>query len=194
MKHLFILCILLLAFLAGTPVSSADFQKGVDAAKKGDFATALKELTPLAEKGDAEALHNLGWIYSDGLQDYKTAIKWYTLAAEQGVASSQFNLGLMYQNGEAVLQDYKAAAKWYTLAAKQGMARAQDNLGVMYANGTGVLQDLVRAHMWFNIAASSGYKNAFENRGKVAKKMTPAQIEKAQDLARECVEKNYKYC
>jgi hypothetical protein len=48
--------------------------------------------------------------------------------------------------------------------------------------------------MWWNIAASSGYEDASETRGIVAEMMTPSQIEKAQDLARECVAKNYKGC
>ena len=34
---------------------SADFDKGLAAAQKGDFATALLEWTPLAEQGDADA-------------------------------------------------------------------------------------------------------------------------------------------
>jgi len=101
----------------------------------------------------------------------------------------------MYQHGEGVPQDYKTAVKWYRLAAEQGNANAQTNLGWMYDNGTGVLQDYVRAHMWFNIAAISGEsKNASKNRDIVAGKMTPSQLEKAQDLARECVRKKFKGC
>ena len=48
--------------------------------------------------------------------------------------------------------------------------------------------------MWWNIAASNGQKSAGKNRQIVAKNMTLSQIEKAQDLARECVAKNYKGC
>ena len=32
---------------------SADFQKGLDAYNAGDYATALREWTPLAKQGDA---------------------------------------------------------------------------------------------------------------------------------------------
>ena len=65
----------------------------------------------------------------------------------------------------------------------------------MYSKGRGVLQDYVRAHMWFNIAASSGKsENASKNREIVAKRMTPARIEDAQKLARECIRKKYKGC
>jgi len=177
---------------------SADFQKGLTAAQSGDYATALREWTPLAEQGNAYAQSNLGLMYAKGQgvpQDYKTAVKWYRLAAEQGNAAAQHNLGLMYAKGYGVPQDYKTAVKWWKLAAKQGYARAQSNLGLMYEKGLGVQQDYVRAHMWYNIAASSGKsENASKNRDIVAKQMSSSQIETAQKLARECVRKEYKGC
>ena len=64
----------------------------------------------------------------------------------------------------------------------------------MYATGNGVIQDNVFAHMWWNIVATSGGKTATRNRDKVAQEMTPSQLEKAKDLARECVRKKFKGC
>ena len=141
---------------------SGDFQKGVDAYEKGDYATALKEWTPLADKGHAKA---------------------------------QYNLGVAYANGEGVLQDYKTAVKWYILSAEQGNAEAQYNLGVMYALGQGVIEDKVYAHMWGNILNSNGHEDGKKIMEYLLKKgMTQSQVEKATDLARECVRKNYKDC
>ena len=80
------------------------------------------------------------------------------------------------------------------LSAGQEIAQAQSDLGGIYGNGQGVLQDNALAHMWWNIAASSGDEMTVKNRGIVAKRMTPAQIAKAQKLARECVRKKYKGC
>jgi hypothetical protein len=100
----------------------------------------------------------------------------------------------MYQNGQGVTQDDKTAVKWYTLAAEQGFADAQFNLGVMYVQGTGVPQDNVYAYMWGSIADSNGDENGGKLRDGVAKEMTASQIEKAQELARECVRKEYKGC
>ena len=110
--------------------------------------------------------------------------------AEQGDVRAQYSLALRYVNGQGVIQDYKQAVKWYRKAAEQGDADAQNNLGAMYGNGQGVTQDYVLAHMWWNIAASSGYKKATKNRDIVAKKMSPSQIEKAQDMAREWTAKH----
>ena len=66
MNRLLILPVLLLTLLVGNPAFSADFQKGFDAADKGDFATALKEWKPLAEQGDADAQYYLGLMYAQG--------------------------------------------------------------------------------------------------------------------------------
>ena len=124
MRFRFTIIALRLSFIS-SPSQGADFAKGLAAAPSGDFETALREWTPLAEQGDADA---------------------------------------------------------------------QSNLGVLYANGEGVLQDNIYAHVWLSIAASNGAKNATKNRDIVAKEMTPSQIDRAQDLALECVARNYKGC
>jgi TPR repeat protein len=98
----------------------------------------------------------------------------------------------MYYTGEGVPQDYAEAIKWYRKAAEQGDARAQFNLGNMFRTGKGVPQDYVEAHRWLNLAAANypasekeKRDRAASNRDNVAAKMTPAQIAKAQKLARE---------
>ena len=204
MRHLTATICLAVALLLGSAgVSwSQDFQKGVAAYKSGDYATALREWTPLAEQGDAKAQYYLGGMYYQGHgvpQNKKTAVKWFTLAAEQGLVGAQYNLGGMYARGLGVPQDDKTAVKWFKLAAEQGNARAQYNLGWMYVNGKGVPQDYIRTHMWWNLAASSGYKDAVSvrfhtSRDAVSKRMTPSQLETALRLARECVLKKYKGC
>ena len=162
-----------------------------------DKKEAAKWYRLAAEQGNQYAQFNLALLYKNGegvTQDYKEAVKWYRLAAEQGNAGAQNNLGHAYFNGRGLTQDYKEAVKWFRLAAVQANADAQASLGAMYGNGQGVLQDLVYAHMWANIGASNGAQNAAKNRDLNASKMTPSQLEKAQDLARACVKKNYKGC
>ncbi|MDE0745659.1 MAG: tetratricopeptide repeat protein, partial [SAR202 cluster bacterium] len=103
-------------------------------------------------------------------------------------------LGQMYRDGQGVPQDYKTAMEWFILSAEQGDGDAQFNLGFMYGNGQGVPQDNVYAHMWGNIAASHGNEKGGKLRDFAAKIMTATQIEKAQELAQECVAKKYKGC
>jgi uncharacterized protein len=188
---------LLLFTLSALTSWAGDFQKGVGAFMSGDYTSAFEEFSSLAEQGDAAAQLFLGIMYHNGQgvpQDYKQAVQWYAKAAEQGNAESQLILGAMYAAGEGVPEDYKQAVKWYTKAAEQGNAKAHNNLGLMYARGQGVPQDNVYAHMWFNLAAVDEYEDASKNRDIIAKRMTTADISKAQSLARECLKKNYKGC
>ena len=81
---------------------SADFEKGMEAWLRGDYATALREWKPLAEQGLADAQFGLGLMYYKGEgvpKDDKEAVMWYRLAAEQGDAPAQVNLGVMYREG-----------------------------------------------------------------------------------------------
>ena len=58
--------ILVLTLVLSAPVLAADFQAGLEAYKRGDYATALEELRPLAELGLAEAQSMLGVRYENG--------------------------------------------------------------------------------------------------------------------------------
>ena len=139
-----------LLFSAGS--ARADWDDGAAAYKRGDYATALKELRPLAEQGDAKA---------------------------------QFGLGFMYAEGQGVPEISAEAVKWWRKAAEQGHADAQFNLALMYANGEGVPVNNIKAYMWFSLAKAPGDKDkkAAGNLDIVKKRMTTAQIAKAQELA-----------
>ena len=59
----------------------------------------------------------------------------------------------------------------------------------------GVTENKVYAHMWGNILNSNGHEDGKKIMEYLLKKgMTQSQVEKATDLARECVRKNYKDC
>ena len=145
--------------------------------------------------------YRLGIMYRRGegiTQDYEVAIEWFKLAAEQGNAFAQSNLGAMYDQGLGVTRDSSLGFKWFKLAAEQRNNYSLFILGEMYQQGRGVTRDYIRAHMWWNIAASeelaAGLGLARREFVKIQKDMTPAEVSKAQQLARECVDKNYKDC
>jgi uncharacterized protein len=190
-----ILCLTVAVLFGSAGLSwSADFQKGFAAYQSGDYATALRELEPLAKQGNSDAQTVLGQSYYKK-RDYLNTVKWYTRAATQGHVYAQLFLGRMYEEGDGIPRDYKMAMMSYKLAAMQGYADAQFFVGAMYFQGKGVVQDYVYAHMWWNIAASSGYSlEASKKRDSIAKQMTSSQIAEAQNLARECVRKKYKGC
>ena len=150
--------VLTFAILIGLAAPAwAGLVEGVAAYNRGDYATALRELRPLANHGDSLAQSYLGFMYDNGQgvpRDYAEAAKWYRKAAKQGEAIAQANLGFMYFRGEGMARDLTQAYMWYDLASSRfppGAARDR----------------------------------AVRKRDFVAKHMTPAQIAEAQRLARE---------
>ncbi len=82
------------ALLSSAGSAWADFDDGWAAYERGDYTTALREIRPLAEQGDAEAQWRIGWMYHEGkgvpVNDTE-AVKCYRKAAERGYAIAQFN-------------------------------------------------------------------------------------------------------
>ena len=82
------LCLTLAVLLGSAGISwSADFQKAYAAWESGDYATALREWTLLAEQGDASAQYNLGVMYANGLgtpENFIRAHMWWNIAVSQG--------------------------------------------------------------------------------------------------------------
>ncbi len=175
MKKLFTLLILCASLLAGMP-AFADLADGVDAYKKGDYETALRELRPLAEKGDADAQVYLGMMYQSGFgvaKDDSKALKWYGLSAEQGNIAADFALWLIDEakNGfdkgvDAYYKgDYETALNKFSPLAEQGDSSAQFFLGLLYNNGWGVAQDYKEAVKWYTLSAEQGVAEAQDNLG-----------------------------
>jgi uncharacterized protein len=132
--------------------------------KKGDYATAVRLMRPLAEQGAVVPQVMLGQMYEHGSgvpQDHAIAVLWYRAAAEQDNAAAQHLLGLMYAEGRGVPQDYVIAHMWLNLAAARSFSFEKSPRLDFIAKGM------------------------VEARDMVAKHMTPAQIAEAQKLARE---------
>jgi len=179
MKNLANIGLMALVFLL-TPVSQAhNFDKGLEAARRGDHAAALAEWGPLAESGDALAQYNLGMMYVQGSgvsRDLVQAADWFRKAADQGLAEAQAKLGALYANGKGVAQDYEKAALWLSKAANQLNAASQYDLGVLYANGQGVGRDYSTAYFWFSVASILDFQPAKAAQQQIRKFMLPEQI------------------
>ncbi len=151
-------------FVGSMTAHAADFDAGVEAYNRGDYATALRIFRQLADQGDAKAQIKLGVMYARG---------WVVTTTGKIIE---------YRN---VRPDHAEAARWFRKAAEQGDADAQYNLGIMYANGRGVTQDYVQAHMWYNHARAQGKETASKLLDIAELRMTAEQIAEAQKLARE---------
>jgi len=98
----------------------AEFDEGMAAYQRGDFATSLGQWQPLANQGDAGAQYSLGRLYAKGEgvpHDYVEAATWYRLAADQGHGAAQFDLADLYKYGKGVPQGFVQAYMWWSVAA-----------------------------------------------------------------------------
>ena len=174
------------ALLFSAGYAWADFDDGVAAYGRGDFATALREFRTLAEQGHADAQYYFGSMHYNGMGVTKNdaeAVKWFRRAAKQGHAWSQHNIGYVYEYGIGVTKNDADAVKWYRKAAEQGYGKSQTNLSVMYTKGAGVPKDYVAAHMWASLAKAQGINQAAALLIYLKERMTAADISKARALA-----------
>jgi TPR repeat protein len=104
-------------------------------------------------------------------------------AARSGNAEAEELIGVMYALGLGVEQDYVRAFDWYLRASMKGHPGAQSGIGWYYETGLGLpAPDLVRAFLWYQLSTIGGDPDAAISVEEVVKKMTPEQIEHAQQL------------
>ena len=135
-----------------------EHQAAAAAYGRGDYATVLSLMRPLAEKMDTKAQTLIGilYYYGNGVpEDYAEAARWYSRAAVYGRGDqAQANLGDMYWKGQGVTRDYAEALKLWRRAAGKGRTIPMANIGLFYAQGTGVAKDMCVASSWWRNAAA----------------------------------------
>lgn len=138
----------------------AGYDEGAAAYNLGDYATALRNWSPLADQGNAFAQYYLGVMHEKGRgvpKDNKVAIAWYRKAAVQGNAFAQSALGAMYEEGLGGVPRLRVVAyALYNLSASGN--------------------------------SSERNKDAQENRKRIGDSMTKKEIVAGQDLSSKMVE------
>lgn len=171
-----------------------------DAWKITDYKEAYAWAEKSALRGHKKAQLLLATLCEDSISERglpgvrcnsSEMIKWYRMAAEQGESVAQFRLAKgIYEYGHITGTPREEAYKWYLRSAMQGNPPASLFVGAnMYYVGAGVEKDLVKAYMWVRLA-TKGIDNwtvAEKTLERIAKKMSPVEIEKAEDLARRWV-------
>jgi uncharacterized protein len=174
--------LILVLGLVGPAAAAAELDDAVAAAHGGDYATALRALSPLAEKGDARAEFDVGFMHAYGWgvqRNPAEAIPWYREAADQGLAVAQHFLGIAYANGEGVRPDDAEAARWFARAAAQGFAQAEFMLGLMTLDGRGVTKDPVQGYAFIVMAGQGGVRSA----ARIVQKLALTEAQRGQAKA-----------
>ena len=125
MKRFLLLFVL---WMVAAPAIAEEFQTGVDAFSKRDYATALHIFKAHADAGDAAAQFNIGFMYRKGLGVAKndaTAVEWWHKSAEQGFEAAQESLIFMYTYGLGIKVNNAEAAFWQNEINKARMPKPE---------------------------------------------------------------------
>ena len=82
LKHLVAAILLMLSLAA--PVAAGPLEDGYTAYTRGDFATAMRLMRPLADQGEVTAQTVVGLMYYFNYRDRVSVYMWFNLAAAQG--------------------------------------------------------------------------------------------------------------
>lgn len=141
------------------------FDEGSAAYDAGDYPTAYRIWSQLAEENDLAAMRNTAQLLRQGKgvqKDSRRAFKLYLDAAEKNLVTAMANVGDMYLAGEGTERNPQAAAAWYARAATAGLSIAQVKMADLYEQGIGVDRDPARARALIERAARNGYVPAQE--------------------------------
>lgn len=118
----------------------------------------FKQLTALAETGNADVKYNLGMFHNNGIgtpRDHKAAFRNFTDAAEAGNLLAAYKVGCYYagQFTGVVPMDEQSAFKYKLRAAEGGYDLAQHDVAIYLAKKG----DFVTSVMWWEKASRQGY-------------------------------------
>lgn len=119
-----------------------------------------------AEAGHAEAMGNLGTLYSEGVEeanvaaDAAEAFKWYRKGAEAGSTLAMFNYGACLHDGTGCQVNYDEGFRWMKKAYDSNDPDIRDDaqyaLAFCYLNGEGVEQNYVEGFKLMKGVAEKG--------------------------------------
>lgn len=160
-----ILCLAMLTGCAFKPIEQTEYNMGVEAFRIQDYRGARQHWEAAVAQHDSHADNNLGFLLYRGLggaADVPRAIALWTEAAQAGEAEPQWHLGQAYEDGKGVERSVTEAYAWYRCALASAQTKAPQH------------------DVDTQIAA-----NATRSLAQLRPKLTPAQLEAGEALARE---------
>ena len=141
-----------------------------------NFLRAMECYMAAAERGDAKAQNNLGWIYYAGKgtpRNFQKAFEWTKRAVDNGCYAGMETLFRMYRDGDGVERNDTEALKWLQKAAESVSEDSKENscpiseLGECYEYGLlGVAIDPHKAFEYYRTAASHDWSPGKYNLGR----------------------------
>ena len=112
-----------------------------------------------AERGQSQAMLNLGLLYEQGLgvaRNFTKALEWYQKAGNAGEGEGYMRAGQCYEIGIGTTADMTKAVAVYEKAVALGHVPAMSRLAEVFLNGRGAPRDENRGFALLNRAADAG--------------------------------------
>ena len=205
---LYILTIVVFLFSNGVHASDSDVPKFV-ALSEANVCEMRKNVA--VKKTYAQTIAQLraqgGWDFSLS----ETAVATYRMERERvnlaqcmyavsdtclkcvarGNSSAQFNLAKKYREGNGLIENDAKALDLFEKSAQQGNGDAQASLASMYHSGEGVAKNNIKAYIWASMAKRNSKNTPMYS---IKSELSLRQLNKAQELASECYESDYRDC
>lgn len=190
-----ILLTAVLGIMLFSSTAFAGLAEGRAAYKAEDWFTAIKNLRPLAEEGNDEALVLLGNMYNDGKgveQNHELAFAHYKQALAAGNDNAMLAIATMYAEGIGTEKNFPTAYNWFEQSAKAGNPAAQFMLASLQLKGHPELPDMkpdiVKSYGWYRITARNDRLPDVAKAGKemarrLTVQLTPDQILEGEKIA-----------
>jgi tetratricopeptide (TPR) repeat protein len=125
-----------------------------------DYGEAVKWFRHCADRGNAEGMDNVGFMYLRGWGvplNEDIAAAFFKAGAARGNAQARYNLGTCYFSGRGVEQDYTAAIEAWQRAAERQHDNSIWRLSILHAAGEHLPQDRRKALQLSHSIAERGH-------------------------------------
>ena len=149
-----------------------------------EFETGLRYLKRAAYAGQADALFELGEMFSQGKnveQNYQNSFGYYLMSSLRGHAAAQLKLGVHYLLGWGTPQDFENAIKWMSRSARQGYVYAQQKLAELRSTHPAVI-NFPDAYAWYSIIAAYNAEDEIGKEAMLKRDEVLKKIKKKEDI------------
>ena len=171
---------------------------GLNGFEKNELV-ALGWIKLAADQKDPSGMNWLGYFYENGkaglTQDTLVALDWFKKAAELRNIQAMVSVGRIYALGRGVAPDGFEALRWLRMAAAASSHLSYTWIGNVYEFGRGgVAKNPTLAYAWYGSvpanASPADLKLSNDGKERLAKLLTPADIEEANKQAKTVAAQN----
>ena len=179
-------------------LSEQRWDHGIEAYRFRYYGIALSQWLPIAEEGNPVMQFFVGYLYTKvgdnefGTDDKRNkviepdpveAMRWLRLSAAQGHPGAQYFIGKMYEEGEGVAKNFVESYKWVLLASGNGGKKEVDIIVESNNRDSGK-----------KVKGKALQRRLIKLENRLKDVISSSEINKALELAQECIASNYLRC